>query len=136
MPRRRRKTIAQRWFKARHTCSAVTCGFFPPEPLRLSSHKTQHHQRQYQMPYQPRVIPTLIIHQPRLLLAQTKSLFYRKSPEGHRQQQRQGYARRIAQKKYLTSAVASLMATINNCCRPATHTNTAVARHTESPTVA
>ena len=120
--RRRRNTAAQRWFKARHTCSAVTCGFFPPQPLGLRGHKTQHHQRQDQVPHQPRVVPPFIVHQARLLLGQTETVFHTPAAKRHRQKPRHRRAAVALLRKYLTSAVASLMATEQQVL-PAGHPN-------------
>src|SRR5215218_1620361 len=82
-PRRRRNTAAHRWFNARHTCSAVTSGFFPPQPLRVRRHEPQYHRRQDQVPQEPGVVPTLVVHQPGLLLAQAERVLHRRPAEGH-----------------------------------------------------
>ena len=81
LPRRRRNTAAHRWFSARHTCSAVTRGFFPPQPLRVRRHEPQHHQGQDQVPHQPRVVPPLVVQQPRLLLAQPERVLHHPAAE-------------------------------------------------------
>src|SRR5438270_2090227 len=84
-PRRRRNTTAHLWFSARHTCSAVTCGFSPPQPLGVRGHEPQHDQRQDQVPPQPRVVPPLVVHQAGLLLPEAERLLHRRPAEGHRQ---------------------------------------------------
>src|SRR5438552_12516235 len=84
-PRRRRNTAAHRWFSARHTCSAVTCGFFPPQPLGVSGHEPEHDQRQGQVPPQPGVVPTLVVHQAGLLLGEAEGVLHREPAERHGQ---------------------------------------------------
>ncbi len=56
VPRRFASHTAHRWFNARHTCSSVTSGFFPPQPIRLAGHEAQHHQTQHQVTHHPRVV--------------------------------------------------------------------------------
>ena len=51
----------QRWFNARHTCSRVISGFFPPESLRVQSHERHHQHAQQQVPHQPAVVPPLVV---------------------------------------------------------------------------
>src|SRR3954469_16781126 len=81
-PRRRRNTAPHRWFNARHTCSAVTPGFFPPQPLRPGGHEPADDEREWQVPHQPGVAPALVVHQPGLLLAQPEGVFHRPPAEG------------------------------------------------------
>lgn len=72
MPRRLRNRTAQRWFNARHTCSAVTSGFFPPQPLRMEGDKSQDDQRQRQMADQSDIVPAFEVHQPGFLFPQAE----------------------------------------------------------------
>src|SRR5215207_5663377 len=81
-PRRRRNTTAHRWFSARHTCSAVTDGFFPPQPLRLGGDEPEDDEGQGQVPDQPGVIPPLVVQQPGLLLPEAEGVLHRPPPEG------------------------------------------------------
>src|SRR5215210_5429223 len=89
-PRRRRNTAAHLWFNAWHTCSAVTSGFFPPQPLRVGGDESEDNQSQRQMPQQPRIVPTLVVHQARLLLPQPEGVFHRPPAKGHGQHPREG----------------------------------------------
>src|SRR5215213_5198379 len=84
-PLRRRNTAAHRWFNARHTCSAVTSGFFPPQPLRVGGDEAEDDQGQGQVSHQPGVVPPLVIHQPGLLLPEAEGIFHRPAPERHGQ---------------------------------------------------
>src|SRR6266511_2497083 len=70
-----------------HTCSAVTSGFSPPEPSCLLCHETHHQQAQRQVPHQCRVVLTLEVLQPYLLLAQPYRSFHVPAPETDSDQQ-------------------------------------------------
>ena len=95
-PRRRRNRIAQRTFNARQTCSKVTCGFFPPKPLRMQRHETKDYQGQYQMADQTLILPTLIVHQTHFLFTYPEAVFNRRPPKRYRQQPAHRLAGRIA----------------------------------------
>src|SRR3954471_1627605 len=84
-PRRRRNTAAHRWFSARHTCSAVTSGFFPPQPLRVGGDEPQDDQGERQVSGQPGVVPPLVVHEPGLLLPEPEGVLHRPPAEGHGQ---------------------------------------------------
>lgn len=84
-PRRRRSIAPHRRFSARHTCSAVTAGFFPPQPLGVHRHEPEHHQGQEQVPEQPGVVPALVVHQPGLLFPEPEGVLDRGPAERHRQ---------------------------------------------------
>ena len=73
VPRRFASHTAHRWFNARHTCSSVTSGFFPPQPIRLAGHEAQHHQAQHQVTHHPRVVAALEVVEADLLLATRKT---------------------------------------------------------------
>src|SRR5437762_10928854 len=75
-PRRRRNAAPHRWFNARHTCSAVTRGFFPPQPLRVGGDESQDHQGQRQVSQQPGVVPPLVVHQSGLLFAEPERVLH------------------------------------------------------------
>src|SRR3954470_3325796 len=81
-PRRRRNTAPHRWFNARHTCSAVTWGFFPPQPLRAGGDESQNHQRRRHVPQQPRVVTPLVVHQPGFRLAEPERMLHHPTAEG------------------------------------------------------
>src|SRR4051812_5957158 len=92
-PRRRRNTAAHRWFSARHTCSAVTWGFFPPQSLRVGGDESQNHQSQRQVPQQPGVVTPLVVHQPGFLFAESERMLHGPTAEGdgqHPTQRRMG----------------------------------------------
>lgn len=66
---------AQRWFSARHTCSSVISGFFPPQPIRPLGDEAKHQQTQEQMPDQPYVVPSLEVPETDLGLADAEGVF-------------------------------------------------------------
>src|SRR2546421_8568684 len=77
---------AQRWFSARHTCSSVISGFFPPQPIRPLGHEAQDQQTQEQMPDQPHVVPPLEMPKADFRLADAEAVFHVPAAEGHAQQ--------------------------------------------------
>src|SRR5437763_16520161 len=80
-----------------HTCSAVTSGFFPPQPSCLLGHETHHEQAQSQVSHQGRVVLPLEVLQPYLLLAQPNRVLHVPAAEAHSDQQRHtGIPRRVA----------------------------------------
>src|SRR5262245_28575700 len=62
--------------RARHTCSAVTSGFFPPKPLRLAGHERQRHAAQRQVTHQRHVTPPLEVPESQLRLAQPYAVLH------------------------------------------------------------
>ena len=79
----------QRWFKARHTCSSVISGFFPPQPIRLLGHKPQHQQTENQVPHQGHVVPPFEMPEADLRLADPKGMLHVPAAESDPQQFRQ-----------------------------------------------
>src|SRR5271169_6252443 len=99
-PRRRRNSTAHRWLSARHTCSSVTCGFFPPQPFRVCRHEPQDHQGQGQMSNQPQVVSAFIVHQSRFLFGETESVLDRPTAKGDCQHLSQGCSRGVGDKVF------------------------------------
>jgi len=58
-----------------------TRGFFPPQPLGVRRHETQHRQGQDQVSQQPGVVPPLVVHQSGLLLPEAERVLHRPPPE-------------------------------------------------------
>jgi hypothetical protein len=73
----------QRWFKARHTCSRVMSGFFPPEPIGLLGHEAHHQQAQDQVPHQGPVVAALEVAKADLRLADPEGVLHVPPPERH-----------------------------------------------------
>ena len=69
VPRRLASHTPQRWFNARHTCSSVTSGFFPPQPLGLRRDKGQRQLAQRQVPQQRLIVLSLKVPKAQLTLA-------------------------------------------------------------------
>src|SRR5262249_14136490 len=61
---------------ARHTCSAVSSAFFPPQPLRVTRHEPQRRQAQAQVPQQRRVVAPLEVREPQLRLAHPQAVLH------------------------------------------------------------
>src|SRR6185369_12241047 len=75
VPRRFVCQMWHRWFRARHTCSIVISGFFPPEPIRLFGDKTHDHQAQDHMPHQRHITASLEVAEADFALGQPKRVF-------------------------------------------------------------
>jgi len=86
VPRSRSSHVAHTAFRPRHTCSAVTSGFFPPQPARLPGHERQRYTAQHQVPQQRRVVPPLEVAEAELALAQADAVLHIPAPESHAQQ--------------------------------------------------
>src|SRR6516162_5251742 len=68
--RRLRSSHAQQLvFKARQTCSRVTSGFFPPQPLRLTGDKDHGEHAQDQVPLQTLIMTALVVPKTQFALA-------------------------------------------------------------------
>src|ERR1700731_970039 len=70
-------------FNALHTCSIVTSGFFPPQPLGVARYEGQHLQTQRLVPHQPGVAPALIVAEAKLTLAHAKGVLHVPAAESH-----------------------------------------------------
>src|ERR1700676_4167515 len=70
-------------FNALQTCSIVTSGFSPPQPLRVAGYEGQHQQAQRLVPHQGGVVPPLIVREAKLTLAHTEGVLHVPPPEGH-----------------------------------------------------
>ena len=68
-------------FKALHTCSIVTSGFFPPQPLRVAGYEGQHEQTERMVTHQPGVVPPLIVREAKL--AHPEGVFHVPAAEGY-----------------------------------------------------
>ena len=73
-------------FNALQTCSSVTSGFFPPQPLRVAGDKGQPQQAQRLVPHQPRVVPPLLVREAQFTLAHPEGVFHVPTAEGHTHQ--------------------------------------------------
>src|SRR5262249_35352400 len=69
--------------RPRHTCSAVTSGFFPPQPLRAPSHERQRQAAQRQVTHQRHVTAPLEVPEPQLRLAQPYAVLHVPPAEHH-----------------------------------------------------
>src|ERR1700694_4112493 len=86
VPRRFSCQVRQRWFSARHTCSIVISGFFPPEPIRVFGNKSHHHQAQDHVPHQRHITASLEVTKADLSLGHAKRVFHVPARERHTQQ--------------------------------------------------
>src|SRR4051794_32569799 len=86
VPRSASSQATHCWFNAWHTCSTVTSGFFPPQPLGLAGSEGQGHQTQRQVPHQPHVVAPLEIPEADLALADAEAVLHVPSAEPHAQQ--------------------------------------------------
>src|SRR6516225_1955455 len=86
VPRNASSQSAHSWFNASHTCSIVTSGFFPPQPLRLASDKGQRQQAQRQVPHQGCIVAALEVTKTDLALADPDGVLDVPAAEGHPQQ--------------------------------------------------
>src|SRR5271165_6599221 len=82
------------WFNASHTCSIVTSGFFPPQPLRLAGYKGQRYQAQRQVTHQRHIVPPLEVTKTDLTLAHAEVVLHVPAAESHTQQAQQRHPRR------------------------------------------
>src|SRR5919109_3570370 len=82
------------WFSASHTCSIVTSGFSPPQPLRLVGDEGQGHQAQRQVAHQCPIVPPLEVTEANLALAHPEVVFHVPAAEAHLQQPPQRRPRR------------------------------------------
>jgi hypothetical protein len=72
--RRFASPTAQRCFSARHTCSSVISGFFPPQPFRVVGDEGQRQQTQQQVPHQCCITPAFKVREPDFRLAHPKRM--------------------------------------------------------------
>src|SRR6516164_66578 len=77
-------------FRARHTCSSVISGFFPPHPLGLIGHEGHGHQAEHQVAEETDIVATLIMAKPDFAFANPKHVFDVPTPKGHTQELLQG----------------------------------------------
>src|SRR2546423_5706636 len=90
LPRNRRSQRRLTTRSARHTCSRVSSGFFPPEPLRLLGDEPHRYQAQAQVPPQGRVVPPFEVREAQLRLGHPKTVFHVPAPEADTDQRLQG----------------------------------------------
>src|SRR5712691_3778806 len=86
VPRNAASHTVQRWFSARHTCSKVTSGFFPPEPLGLAGHEGHGYQAQHHVTHQPHVVAPFVMPKADLAFAHADAVLHVPAPKGHTQQ--------------------------------------------------
>src|SRR6266851_7107705 len=102
VPRRFASQTPQRWFSARHTCSRVISGFFPPQPIRVFGYEPQHQQTQDQMPPQRHVVAPLEMPETDLRLADAEGMLHVPAAEGDPQQLCSGVSGGAFETKYFT----------------------------------
>src|SRR5262249_2729712 len=68
---------------ARHTCSIVSSGFFPPEPLGVLGHEAQRRQAQHLVPHQGHVVAALEVREPHLAPAHPEAVLHAGAAERH-----------------------------------------------------
>src|SRR6188474_2789372 len=76
----------QRWFRARHTCSKVISGFFPPQPFGLLGDEAQDQQTQNQMSQQGHVAPPLEMPPADFRFADAEAVLHMPAAKGHPQE--------------------------------------------------
>src|SRR6516225_5904517 len=81
-------------FRARHTCSSVISGFFPPQLLGLIGHEGHGHQAENQVAEQTDVMATLVMGKPDFAFANSEHVFDVPTPKGHTQELLQRGSRR------------------------------------------
>src|SRR3954454_17452905 len=86
VPRSASSHAAHTTSSPRHTCSAVTSGFFPPQPARLAGHEGQRYTTQHQVTHQGHIILALEMAEADLPLAQPETVLHVPTCEGHTQQ--------------------------------------------------
>jgi len=86
VPRLRLRYCRQVSFNARHTCSNVTSGFFPPKPHCVQRDKCQGHQAQRQMSFQRYVTSAFEMCQPDFALRDPEHVLHVPTRECHLQQ--------------------------------------------------
>src|SRR5216684_3143038 len=101
LPRIRSSHAQQLVFSARQTCSSVTSGFFPPQPLRLAGNKNHGQQAQNQVPQQADIMAAFIMSKAQLALANPNRMLDIPPPEGHAEQFLQGRIGRSIRDKIL-----------------------------------
>src|SRR5260370_1669610 len=94
VPRWRSSHAKQLVFRARHTCSRVTSGFFPPQALRLVSYESHRHQAQDQVSLQTDVMAALIVAKADLAFANPKRMLDIPTPQRHTPEVHQPQPRR------------------------------------------
>src|ERR1700722_14166797 len=94
VPRKASSHAEHCWFSARHTCSIVTSGFFPPQPVCLTSHECQCHTAQHHVPHQRHIVPALKVSETELTFAHPETVFHVPATEADTQQTSQRCARR------------------------------------------
>src|SRR3954468_11092933 len=106
VPRSFSSHSSQMLFNAWHTCSSVTSGFSPPEPLRLAGGEGHGHQAQHQVTHQRHVTASLEIAEADLALAETEAVLHLVAAEGHPQQPTQRRpGRRIGHEVFLLAGL-------------------------------
>src|SRR4051812_48995262 len=86
VPRSASSQAAHPTFRPRHTCSAVTSGFFPPQPARLTGYEGQRHAAQRRVTHRGNIAPPLEGANPPPPLPQADGVFSFPTGEAHAQQ--------------------------------------------------
>src|SRR4051812_37151982 len=94
VPRNASSQSTHCWFSASHTCSIVTSGFFPPQPLRLAGDKGQRHQTQRQVTQQRHIVPALEVTKTEFAFTHSEIVLHIPAAKGHLQQPSQRRPRR------------------------------------------
>src|SRR3989440_8898567 len=89
-PRNRRSQRRLTTRSARHTCSRVSSGFSPPQPLRPLGDESHRYQAQAQVPHQRRVVPPLEVREAQLRLGHPKAVLHLPAPEADTNQRLHG----------------------------------------------